>query len=82
MTRNVYFDTNVFDHIYKRIGVSETDLLALKSAVKTGKIFVLLSIVNLEETLSALEPYPNLATEELRLILDLTDGQKLLRTED
>ena len=79
MTRKVYFDTNVFDHIYKRIGVSESDLSSLYSAVKTGKISVLLSIANLEETVSALASCPNLAKEELRLIIDLTDGQKLLK---
>src|SRR5215218_5094468 len=79
MSKTVYFDTNVFDHIHKQIGVSEDDLLALRAAVKTGKIAILLSILNLEETLSILESSPSLPVTELQLILELTDGQNLLK---
>jgi len=77
--RNVYFDTNVFDHIYKRTSISESDLLALDSAVKTGKISVLPSITNFEEVVCVLVSRPNLAIAELRLILRLTDIQNLLK---
>lgn len=77
--RNVYFDTNVFDHIYKRISISESDLLTLDSAVKTGKISVLPSITNFEEVVPVLASRPNLAIAELRLILRLTDIQSLLK---
>jgi len=79
MSKTVYFDTNVFDHIHKQIGVSEDDLLALRAAVKTGKIAILLSILNFEETLSILESSPSLPVTELQLILELTDGQNLLK---
>lgn len=76
---NVYFDTNVFDHVYKKIGVSKPDLLVLDSAVKTGKISILLSIVNLEEVLCALESCPDLAIAELQFILRLTGRQRMLK---
>ena len=77
MIKNVYLDTNVFDHMYKKVGVSESDLLALDYVVKTGKIFILLSIVNLEEALCALQSCPELAMAELQLILGLTDRRRL-----
>lgn len=82
MVGNVYFDTNVFDHIYKKVEVSKSDLLVLHSAIKGGKISVLLSWENLEEALSALKLDPGLAKAELRLMLDLTDKQRMLKPVD
>ena len=79
MSKTVYFDTNVFDHIHKQIGVTEADLLAPRAAVKTGKIAILSSILNFEETLSILESSPSLSVTVLQLILELTDGQKLIK---
>lgn len=75
----VYFDTNVFDHIHKRLGVADSDLSALYSAVKAGKISILLSVLNLEEILAALDSCPDLAMAELRLILDLADWQRFVK---
>lgn len=79
MTKTAYFDTNVFDHIHKRIGVTESDLTKLRSLIMSGRLSVLLSILNLEETVSLLNSYPELAIAELQLILCLTDWQKLLK---
>src|SRR5262249_9593811 len=53
--------------------------LALRAAVKTGKIAILSSILNFEETLSILESSPSLSVTVLQLILELTDGQKLIK---
>jgi hypothetical protein len=61
------------------IGVTEADLLALGAAVKTGKIAILWSILNLKETLPILESYSSLSVTELPLILELTDGQNRLK---
>lgn len=80
MIRNVYFDTNVWDHIYKGVHVSESDFQALSRAVKAGEISVLLSLTNLEEVLSALRSRRGLAIGELRLILSLADRQRLLKS--
>lgn len=79
MTKTAYFDMNVFDHIHKRIGVTESDLTRLRSLIRAGKLSVLLSILNLEETVPLLNSSPELAIAELKLILCLTDWQKLLK---
>lgn len=79
MTKTAYFDTNVFDHIHKRIGVTESDLTRLRSLIRAGKLSVLLSILNLEETVPLLNSSPELAIAELKLILCLTDWQRLLK---
>ncbi|MFQ5853753.1 MAG: hypothetical protein ACE5JU_24605 [Candidatus Binatia bacterium] len=79
MTKTVYFDTNVFDHIHKGIGITKADLLALRSALGAGKISILLSYLNLEEALSALDSCPALAKAELQLILDLADWKRMVK---
>lgn len=79
MTKTVYFDTNVFDHIHKGIGVTEADWLALRSAVQKGRISILLSILNLEEALCALEQSRTQAIEELQLILELAEKGQLVK---
>lgn len=82
MIKTAYFDTNVFDHIHKRISVTDSDLSALRSAVKAGKISILLSVLNLEETLAALDSCPDLVMAELQLILDLADWQRFVKPTD
>ncbi len=79
MRSNVYFDTNVFDHIQKNGDEAKGTLEALRTAVKTSKISILLSGTNLEEILPLLESDPSLARAELQLILELTVGQRLLK---
>lgn len=79
ITKTVYFDTNVFDHIHKGIDVTEADRLALRSAVENGRISILLSVLNLEEALCALEQSPTQAIAELRLTLDLVEKGRLVK---
>lgn len=78
-TMIAYFDTNIFDHIHKRIGFTDSDLSALRSAVKAGKIKILLSVLNLEETSAALDSCPDVAIAELQLILELADWQRFVK---
>ncbi len=77
-----YFDTNVFDQIYKQVTVSEADQIALRSAVDEGKICILLSILNLEEVISALKSRHDLAIAEINLILNLARWDRLLKGTD
>ena len=51
MGRKIYFDTNIFDHLVKGIGITEAEERALRSAVNSGHISVLLSYLNLEEVM-------------------------------
>lgn len=51
----VYFDTNIYNHIHKRHhGVTEADIAKLYTAVRADKIRILTSTPVIEEVLSAL----------------------------
>jgi len=71
-SNSFYFDTNVYDHLHKRIEVTDTDVDHLVSTVKKGEISVLPSVTNVEEVLSCREADPPSASAELQLIFDLT----------
>lgn len=79
MKKTVYFDTNVFDHIYKGIDVTETDGLALQSAVNGGEISILLSFLNLEEAVCGLKKSLTQPIGELQLILELTEKWRIVK---
>jgi hypothetical protein len=83
MPKIVYLDTNIFDHIkHKKRGVTREDELALRKAIKLGKIVVPLSLLNFEEALSAWEKNPDEAINKIRLISDIGDWQKMLKPPD
>jgi hypothetical protein len=69
----VYFDTNVFDHIFKNLGVTTAEQNAMRRAVSSGKIRIVLSYLNLEEVLTAALKRPSFAFAELRFILEIVD---------
>jgi hypothetical protein len=78
-----YLDTNIFDHIlHKKCGVTTEDEVALRNAIKLGNIFIPLSLLNFEEALSAWEKNPNEAINKIKLISDLVDWQKMLKSPD
>jgi hypothetical protein len=79
MGRKTYVDTNIFDHIVKRIGITEADERALRSAVNKGRISVLLSYLNLEEALCAMPTSPELALAQLRLIMEIAETHQLVK---
>ncbi len=78
----VYFDTNVFDHIYKKIGVTETDLQVLWNAVTEGRLSIIFSVINIEEVLAALKSKPAVALHELWLILKRADWERIVKPTD
>jgi predicted nucleic-acid-binding protein len=83
--RTAYFDTNVFDHIYKRDGITDKQVEQLHSCVRTSKLSIVFSYINLEEILSALYKSGEalkIARDELRLILDLCDHSKFIISQD
>src|SRR5262245_24876348 len=80
---SVYFDTNTFDHIYKRIGgVTAADLELLKLRIKEGDVRVRFSIVNIEEVLLAVQKDAAVAFGELRLIVDLCGTQTIIKAHE
>lgn len=82
MSKTVYLDTNVFDHIQKRHGVSEADYQALKEAVKDTKISVVASFLNIEEVMFTINAFPPKGRAQLQLILELADFNKFVRSQD
>jgi hypothetical protein len=83
----VYFDKNVLSHILasqrgaaRTNDVTTNDLAALREAVAERKIVNLLSPMHLQEAVSALNaPSPDVAQEELQLILDLMETRQILK---
>lgn len=74
-----YFDTNVFDHLHKGIGAIPADAVLLTERVCEGRLSILLSVMNLEEVLSAVPLDPALALAELRLIANLVDLTHIIK---
>jgi hypothetical protein len=77
MGKTVYFDTNVLGDLYqRRSNVTAHDELAVRSAVRDGKISIVLSILNFEEKLCAFNDHPDLTLAELQFMQDLVDWDK------
>lgn len=75
----VYFDTNVFDHLEQLNGVTAWDVFRIKRAVKLGCIRLVLSYLNIEETLFIVSSQPKRAEARVGLILELADKHLVAR---
>ena len=82
MSKTVYLDTNVFDHIQKRHGVTDEDFHALREAVKDKKLSVVASFLNIEEVMFTIQLSPPKGRAQLELILELADFSKFVRSQD
>ena len=71
----VYFDTNIFDHILKRINISDSDLELLLKSISSKNFTVLLSILNIEEMISIFKSTKEFPHNEIKVLLDLTNWQ-------
>ncbi|WHZ17713.1 MAG: hypothetical protein OJF52_004566 [Nitrospira sp.] len=84
----VYFDTNVFDHLEQCNGVTTWDLFRIQRAIKHGCMRLVLSYLNIEETLFIVSSQPKRADARIRLILELADkrlfvlGQEMIMNND
>jgi hypothetical protein len=80
MSSLVYFDTNVFDNLIKQTGgVTEADEERLQATVSSSQLRILVSDINLRETLAALRSRPEIACAQLRLIGRLADWDRFVR---
>jgi hypothetical protein len=79
-----YFDTNVFDNLLKKSGgVTDTDEQVLRRAIEDGRLVVLASILNVEETLAASHSRkPEIVLPQLRLISNLADWSRFVKPCD
>jgi len=80
-SRVVYFDTNVFDNILKRRNnVTAEDEMRLRTTLAGGSLSILLSILNIQETIDARKP--EIVLPQLKLILDLTGWHQFVKPHD
>jgi hypothetical protein len=76
---NVYFDTNIYTHIYKRQhDITTPDVVRLKAAIRSKRLRVYLSAALIEETVNGLLKDEKEALGRLRLINDLGDKRRML----
>ncbi len=77
-----YFDTNIFDRLEQRRGVTDWDVYRLQRAVKHKQLAVILSFLNLEETLFVVESHPKKARARVNLILEICSRKLFARGQD
>ena len=68
----VYFDSNVYDHISKGYGVDLPEYELLCDGVRTGALDLYLSLVNIEETASAVIADESVGLRIARVMRDLS----------
>ncbi len=79
MTRNLYFDRNVFHHIRDKKDVTDGDIQVLKEAIACGRITIFRSLTLIEETLPVLKSSVGIAKVEKQLLVDLTESKKVIK---
>lgn len=74
-----YFDTNIFSHLQKKShGVTQCHETALRAAVESGKLRVIVGLHAIDETAAN----PRDPAPELRLIYDLCDWDRVVKPTD
>jgi hypothetical protein len=79
MQRTLYFDTNVYDHIDKRLGVSDGDIAQLRRCLGAGGAVLRLSVFNLEEAVGLVRSRPHAARTLAKLMRDLASLERFFR---
>src|ERR1700722_10468599 len=74
-----YFDTAVFDQLYRKVGCGSADIAALRKAVYGRELSVRLSPHHLEEILLARKASPQALSAQLRQTLSLAGLRSLLK---
>jgi hypothetical protein len=74
-----YFDTAVFDQLYRKVGCGSADIAALRKAVYGRELSVRLSPHHLEEILLARKASPQALSAQLRQTLSFAGLRSLLK---
>ena len=74
-----YFDTQTFDHIYKKIGCTGADIANLRKAIYGRKLTIRLSIHTLEEILLGRKVSPQAFSAQIKLTLSLASSRTLIK---
>lgn len=76
-----YLATNIFDHLYARVGCTAADIAALRKGVYSRALKIPLGIHNIEEII-ARRRAPQALTAQLRLLLSVSNWRSLLKPCD
>jgi hypothetical protein len=74
-----YLDTQVFDHIYKKIGCTGADIANLRKAIYGRELSIRLSLHTLEEILLARRISPQAFAAQIKLTLSLANSRALIK---
>src|SRR5947208_17147536 len=74
-----YFDTQAFDHIYKKIGCTSADIANLRKAIYGRRLSIRLSIHTLEEILLGRRVSPQAFAAQIKLTLSLASSRTLVK---
>ncbi|MGO9266003.1 MAG: hypothetical protein ACLQBA_14180 [Candidatus Binataceae bacterium] len=77
-----YLDSNVFDHLYKKIGCTSTDIANLRKKIYGRELSLLLSIHTLEEILLDRRARPELMVAKTKLTLSLGNFRRMVKPCD
>jgi len=77
-----YLDSNVFDHLYKKIGCTSTDIANLRTKIYGRELSLLLSIHTLEEILLDRRARPELMVAKTKLTLSLGNFRRMVKPCD
>jgi len=77
-----YLDTNAFDHIYKKIGCTGTDIANLRKAIYGRQLSIRLSVHTLEEILLGRKVSPQALAAQIKLTLSLASSRTLVKSCD
>jgi hypothetical protein len=75
----VYFDTQAFDHVYKKIGCTSADITNLRKAIYGRQLSIRLSIHTLEEILLGRKVSPQALAARIKLTLSLASSRTLVK---
>ena len=74
-----YFDTQTFDHIYRKIGCTSADIANLRKAIYGHRLSIRLSIHTLEEILLGRKVSPQAFAAQIKLTLSLANSRTLVK---
>jgi hypothetical protein len=74
-----YFDTQTFDHMYKKIGCTGADIANLRKAIYGRQLSIRLSIHTLEEILLGRKVSPQAFAAQIKLTLSLASSRSLVK---
>ena len=77
-----YLDTNVFDHLYKKIGCTSADIANLRKKIYGRELSIPLSIHVLEEILLDRRARPELMVAKIKLTLSLGNFRRMVKPCD